>query len=121
VLLEEDCPRCGSKLALKQGRFGEFTACSSYPGCRYIKMKETGVTCPECSKGQIVERRSKRGKLFFGCDQYPDCNFVLWKRPVGKACPECGAAYLVERSTKKFGQQNICESENCNFSEKVAD
>jgi DNA topoisomerase-1 len=113
VLLDEDCPKCGNKLALKQGRFGEFTACSNYPSCRYIKMKETGVDCPECAKGKIVERRSKRGKVFYGCDQYPDCNFVLWKRPVAKQCPGCGRSYMVERITKRSGRELICESENC--------
>ncbi len=119
VLLEEDCPRCGSKLALKQGRFGEFTACSNYPKCRYIKMKETGVACPECDKGQIVERKSKRGKTFFGCDRYPDCKFVLWNRPVAKACPDCGAAYLVEKTSKRDGRRLVCEAEGCSYVEAL--
>ena len=112
-LLDETCPKCESKLAVKQGRFGEFTACSSYPKCRFVKMKETGVTCPECSNGQVVERRSKRGKLFFGCSSFPECNFVTWKKPVDRACPDCGASYLVERITKKAGHQYVCDAENC--------
>jgi DNA topoisomerase-1 len=117
VLLDEECPKCSSKLSVKQGRFGEFTACSSYPKCRFVKMKETGVACPECSAGNVVERRSKRGKLFFGCSEFPDCNFVTWKKPVGKKCPDCNASYLVERITKKTGHQFICDSENCGYSE----
>ena len=121
VLLDEECPKCKEKLALKQGRFGEFTACSNYPKCRYVKMKETGVTCPECGKGNIVERRSKRGKLFYGCGNYPDCTFVLWKRPVDKACPECDRTYLVERVTKKHGRQLICEAENCDHVETAVE
>ena len=72
---------------------------------------------PECGKGQLVERRSKRGKLFFGCSAYPDCNFVLWRRPVDKACPECDRSYLLERVTKRSGRQLVCDSENCNHSE----
>jgi DNA topoisomerase-1 len=116
-LLDEDCPRCGSKLALKQGRYGEFTACSSYPKCRFVKMKETGVNCPECGKGKLVERRSKRGKLFYGCSAYPDCSFVLWRRPVDKECPDCGNTYMLERVTKKQGRQLVCDSENCGYSE----
>jgi DNA topoisomerase-1 len=119
VLLDETCPRCRSQLALKQGRFGEFTACSSYPRCRYVKMKETDVTCPQCGKGKIVERRSRRGKIFFGCGAYPDCDFVLWRRPVDKSCPDCGRAYLVERITKRFGHQFICDSENCDHVESA--
>jgi DNA topoisomerase-1 len=117
VLLDEKCPRCQSQMSLKQGRFGEFTACSSYPKCRYVKVKETGVTCPQCGKGQIVERRSKRGKLFYGCGAYPDCDFVLWRRPVDKACPECDRSYMLERITKKDGHQFVCDNENCDHAE----
>ena len=80
-------------------------------------MKETGVSCPQCSKGNLVERRSRRGKLFFGCSAYPDCDFVLWRRPVAKACPDCGQSYLVERVTKRSGTQWICDGENCQFVE----
>jgi DNA topoisomerase-1 len=115
VLLDEECPKCGSKLAKKHGRFGEFVACSSYPKCRYIKMKETGVGCPECGKGQVVERRSKRGKVFFGCDRYPDCGFVLWNRPVARACPQCARPYLVEKASRRDGRRIICEAEGCGF------
>ena len=119
VLLDEPCPKCGSKLAIKQGRFGEFTSCSNYPKCRYIKMKETGVDCPECGKGKIVERKSKRGKVFYGCDRYPDCGFVLWNKPVARACPDCKAPYLVEKVTKKDGRRLICEQEGCGYAEQV--
>jgi len=119
VLLDERCPKCDSQLAVKQGRFGEFTACSSYPTCRYVKMKETGVRCPECAEGQIVERRSRRGKIFFGCSAYPDCNYVMWKRPVNKACPACERPYLVERVTKRFGRQLVCDSESCDYQEEA--
>ena len=121
VLLDEPCPKCGSKLAVKQGRFGEFTACSNYPKCKYIKMKETGVPCPECGKGQIVERKSKRGKVFYGCDRYPDCGFVLWNKPIAKACPDCKTPYLVEKTTKKDGRRLLCEQEGCGYVEQVAE
>jgi DNA topoisomerase-1 len=117
VLLDEECPKCAAKLAVKQGRFGEFTSCSNYPKCRFVKVKETGVTCPQCGKGQLVERRSRRGKLFFGCSAYPDCDFVVWRRPVDKACPECGQSYLLERLTKRDGRQLVCDGENCTHSE----
>jgi len=120
VMLDETCPRCKSRLALKQGRFGEFTACSDYPNCRYVKMKETGVTCPQCGKGMVVERRSKRGKLFYGCGAYPDCDFVLWRRPVNKPCPECDQPYLLERVSKRTGTQLVCASENCEHVEDAA-
>ena len=106
-------------MACKQGRFGEFVACSSYPKCRYVKMKETDVTCPQCGKGKIVERRSRRGKLFYGCATYPDCDFVLWRRPVNQPCPACGRSYLVERVTRRTGRQLVCDSENCDHIESA--
>jgi len=100
VPLEEKCPQCGSNLVLKTGRFGEFTACSNYPSCKYVKQKTIGVKCPECSEGEVVERRSKRGKIFYGCSRYPDCNFVSWGKPVAEKCPECGSPYMVEKWLK---------------------
>ena len=78
-------------------------------------MKETGVPCPECGKGKIVERKSKRGKVFYGCDRYPDCGFVLWNKPVPKPCPDCKSPYLVEKTTKKDGHRLLCEQEGCGY------
>jgi DNA topoisomerase I len=116
-ILDEACPRCGSNLVLKQGRFGEFTACTNYPECRYIKHKSTGVKCPKDADkgGEVVERKSKRGKLFFGCSNYPDCDFVLWNRPLAEECPKCGAPFLVEKTTKKHGRQVLCNNEDCDY------
>jgi DNA topoisomerase-1 len=100
VQLDEKCPQCGSNLLLKTGRFGEFTACSNYPACKYVKQKTIGVKCPECSEGEVVERRSRRGKTFYGCNRYPDCNFVAWGKPVPEKCPECGSPYMTEKWLK---------------------
>jgi len=100
VPLDEKCPQCDSHLVMKNGRFGEFTACSNYPTCKFVKQKTIGVKCPECSEGEVVERRSKRGKTFYGCNRYPDCNFVAWGKPVAEKCPECGASYLIEKWLK---------------------
>jgi DNA topoisomerase-1 len=99
-LLEEKCPNCGNNLVLKSGRFGEFTACSNYPACKYVKQKTIGVKCPECSEGEVIERRSKKGKTFYGCNRYPDCKFVAWGKPVSEKCPECGSPYMVEKWLK---------------------
>jgi len=120
-ILEEKCPKCDSNLVLKHGRFGEFTACSSYPTCKYVKQKSTGVLCPK-DGGDIVERKSRRGKVFFGCANYPDCDFTLWNRPLPEKCPECGAPFLVEKITKKSGRQLICNNEACSYvrSEELA-
>ena len=113
-ILEEKCPKCDSFLVVKQGRFGEFTACTNYPNCKYVKMKTTGVPCPK-DGGDIVERKSRRGKAFYGCANYPDCDFTLWKRPIAEACPDCGAPFLLEKITKKAGRQLICSKDDCAF------
>jgi len=120
-ILDEKCPKCGSNLVVKQGRFGEFTACTSYPTCKYVKQKSTGVLCPK-DGGDIVERKSRRGKVFFGCANYPDCDFTLWNRPVAEKCPDCGAPFLVEKITKKHGRQLVCHNEECHYvrSEELA-
>ena len=117
-LLDEKCPRCSANLVVKQGRFGEFTACTSYPECRYVKHKTTGVACPKDADkgGEIVERKSKRGKVFFGCSNYPECDFVLWSRPIAEKCPQCGAPFLVEKTTKKRGRQLLCDNAECDYS-----
>jgi DNA topoisomerase-1 len=98
--LDEKCPNCDSNLVMKYGRFGEFTACSNYPKCKYVKQKTIGVKCPECSEGEIIERRSKKGKTFYGCNRYPECKFVAWGRPVPEKCPECGNPYMIEKFLK---------------------
>ena len=98
--LDELCPQCGNNLVVKYGRYGEFTACSNYPACKYVKQKTIGVKCPECSEGEIAERRSKRGKTFYGCTRWPECNFVAWGKPVAEKCPECGSPYMIEKWLK---------------------
>ena len=120
-VLDEKCPRCDANLVVKHGRFGEFTACSNYPKCKYVKLKLTGVKCPK-DGGDIAERKSRRGKVFFGCSNYPDCDFTLWNRPVDQTCPECRAPFLVEKITKRHGRQLICNNEGCSYarSEELA-
>ncbi len=115
-LLDEKCPKCGNHLVIKHGRYGEFTACSNYPDCKHIKQKEVGVACPknDC-QGQVVERRSRRGKVFFGCSEYPNCDFTSWYRPVAEPCPECGYPVLFEKSTKRDGTFIACTEEGCGY------
>jgi DNA topoisomerase-1 len=117
-ILDETCPKCGQKLVVKHGRFGEFTACSNYPDCRYTKQKDVGVPCPK-DGGHVVERRSKKGRTFYGCDNYPKCDFVLWNKPVARACPKCKAAYLLEKRTKRDGEFVYCGNEACDFKETI--
>jgi DNA topoisomerase-1 len=113
-ILDEKCPKCDSNLVIKQGRFGEFTACTNYPACKYVKQKSTGLVCPK-DGGDVVERKSRRGKVFFGCANYPDCDFVLWNRPILEPCPQCGEKFLVEKITKRHGRQLMCHKEDCDY------
>jgi len=120
VPLEEKCPQCGKHLVIKHGRFGEFTACSAYPECKHVKKKTIGIGCPKPNcKGELVEKKSRRGKVFYGCDQYPNCDFTAWNKPINKPCPQCGASYLLEKTTKKQGTIHYCNVETCDFKEAV--
>jgi DNA topoisomerase-1 len=119
-ILDEPCPQCGKPLAVKDGRFGEFTACSAYPDCKYIKLKEVGLNCPkEGCGGRIVERRSRRGRTFFGCNNYPKCDFVTWYRPINESCPSCGKPYTLEKITKREGTTHFCDKEGCGYKKAV--
>jgi DNA topoisomerase-1 len=108
-VLDEKCPQCGASLVVKHGRFGEFTACSNYPTCKYVKAKLVGVKCPR-DGGELAERVSRRGRVFYGCTNYPECDFTLWNKPVPEPCPACGAPFLVEKTTKRHGRQLRCET-----------
>jgi DNA topoisomerase-1 len=112
VPLDEKCPNCGSNMVRKYGRYGEFVACGNYPACKYVKQKTIGVKCPNCSEGEVVERRSKRGKVFYGCNRYPDCDFVAWGKPIAEKCPDCGSGYLIEKFLKS-GPVAQCPNSEC--------
>lgn len=115
-----DCEVCGSPMVIKLGRFGKFYACSNFPECRHTKAitKEIGVTCPICDKGQVIERKTKRNRIFYGCDRYPECDFTSWDIPVGRACPK-SSDFLVEKKVRGGGKQVICSSETCDYKEAV--
>ncbi|PLX53813.1 MAG: type I DNA topoisomerase [Desulfobacteraceae bacterium] len=117
------CDKCGKPMLIKDGRYGTFFACSGYPDCKTTLStnsngsgEKTGVDCPEqdCN-GELVQRSSKRGKIFYGCSRFPDCTFATWDKPVAKECPECGAKFLVEKTTKKQGTFLTCNTKGCGF------
>ncbi|MCP1134623.1 type I DNA topoisomerase [Paenibacillus polysaccharolyticus] len=114
---DEICEKCGKPLVYKLGRFGKFLACSGFPDCRNTKpiIKDIGVTCPKCKEGHVVERRSKKGRIFYGCDKYPECDFVSWDKPSAKPCPSCGSL-MIEKRNKK-GTRLQCTS--CDHQEPV--
>lgn len=112
----EDCELCGSPMVFKMGRYGKFMACSNFPDCRNTKpiVKEIGVSCPNCKEGQIIERRSKKKRLFYGCNRFPECDFISWDKPLPRVCPKC-EGLLVEKKLKK-GVQVQCT--NCDYKEE---
>jgi DNA topoisomerase-1 len=116
VPLDEKCPVDGAQLVRRHGRFGEFISCSNYPGCKYIKRETTGLACtrPGC-KGEIVVKKSKRGKIFYGCSEYPKCDVVFWDKPIATPCPNCNAPFLLEKTTKKEGTVHYCAKESCGY------
>ncbi len=106
------CPQCGGDLVLRTGRFGRFISCSTFPKCKYTEpwLEKIGITCPECQKGDIVEKRSKKGRVFYGCSRYPECSFVSWDKPLARACPKCGG-----KLTTKNDKQASCGSCHSRF------
>jgi DNA topoisomerase-1 len=123
--LEENCPKCGAQLVQKKGRYGLFIACSNYPKCRYIKNNkpekiDTGIACPLLCGGTIVQRKTRRGKIFYGCSLFPKCRFATWDQPVASPCPRCGKPVLL-RKVDKNGTVLYCRDEKCGFKEQAAD
>jgi len=119
VVSEEKCDKCGQPMLVKDGRYGKYLACSGYPACKNIqplnKPKGTGVTCPDCKQGELTEKKSRYGKLFYSCNRYPDCKFALWDEPVQQPCPKCGFPLLVKKVYKKKGEFLKCPKEGCDY------
>jgi len=113
------CPECKSDLLIRHGKYGKFIGCSGYPDCRHIepleKPEDTGVTCPECKKGRMLKRKSRRGKIFFSCEDYPTCKYAVWNEPIDEACPDCGFPMLTKKVTKRRGAEKVCPQDGCNF------
>lgn len=124
---DKTCPKCGKPMVLKRGKYGEFIACTGFPQCNHTESvngagngKTIGVQCPEPGcQGEIVEKRSKRGKVFYGCNRYPECTFATWDKPVAQQCPVCGAPYLVEKTSKREGTYLTCVNRECGYKENL--
>jgi DNA topoisomerase-1 len=112
---DEKCPKCGGPMVVKRGRYGQFLACQAYPDCKGTRPMPIGVTCPKNCGGYVVERRSKRGRVFYGCSSYPDCTFASWDRPVPGPCPQCEHAYLVRKWSKRDGVMIKCPNKMCTY------
>jgi len=115
------CPECESQLLIRHGRYGKFIGCSNYPKCKFIeplqKPTDTGVTCPKCNKGTMLQRKSRRGKIFYSCSEYPDCEYAVWNEPVNMKCPSCNWPILTIKSTKKRGSELACPQQDCGYNE----
>jgi DNA topoisomerase-1 len=114
------CEKCGSMMVIREGRYGEFLACSAYPECKNTKpiLDTVGVPCPKCEDGEVIKRRSKRGRVFYGCSNYPECDFVSWDKPVDKKCPECDK-HLVEKVRKDKPNMLKCSDKACTYKKEV--
>jgi DNA topoisomerase I len=114
------CPECGSELQIKRGKYGKFIGCSAYPKCRYIepleRPQDTGVICPKCTRGTLMKKKSRRGKIFYSCSTYPVCDYALWNEPLAESCPQCGWPVLTIKVTKGRGAQKVCPQKDCNYS-----
>jgi DNA topoisomerase-1 len=120
---DERCEKCGRPMQVRFGRYGRFLGCSGYPECTsmqpFHKPKPTGARCLGCGEGEMMERRSRRGKVFYSCGRYPDCQFVAWDRPVPEPCPRCAAAFVTERVTKRYGTVRRCVKEGCGWQQQI--
>lgn len=115
---DEICEKCGSAMVVKRGRFGNFLACSQYPECKTTKPLKLGVKCPtpDCG-GDLVQKRTRKGKTFYSCSNYPTCTFAIWDRPINRPCPKCQAPFLIEKIRKQAGSKILCHNQECGYEE----
>ena len=117
------CPKCEGQLVYKKGRYGKFIGCANYPKCKHIEPleppKDTGVECPQCKKGKLIERKSRYGKLFYSCNTYPDCNYATWNPPIAETCPKCQWPVLTIKTTKRWGVEKVCSQKECGWKEQI--
>ncbi|MCW8891655.1 MAG: type I DNA topoisomerase [Sedimenticola sp.] len=123
IVADRKCPECESDLVIKRGKYGKFIGCSNYPKCRHIepleKPEDTGVECPKCNKGTLMKRKSRRGKIFYSCSTYPDCDYATWNEPIAEPCPSCGWPVLTIKTTKRKGTEKVCPQKECSFAEPM--
>ncbi|MEN8686833.1 MAG: type I DNA topoisomerase [Desulfuromonadales bacterium] len=119
VYSDESCEKCGAKMLFKEGRYGKYLACSGYPECRnnqpLVKPKSLDITCPSCEEGEIMEKKSRYGKIFYSCNRYPKCKYALWDKPFAEPCPKCAFPIVVEKTTKRAGTVRKCPQEECDY------
>lgn len=119
VVADHKCPACEHELVIKHGRYGKFIGCSNYPDCHHMepleKPKDTAVQCPKCNEGTILQRKSRRGKIFYSCERYPKCDYAIWNEPIAEPCPLCHWPILSIKVTKKSGREKVCPQQECKY------
>jgi len=119
VFSEEKCEKCGRPMLIKEGRYGKFLACPGYPRCKNIqsinRSVSLGIACPECREGEMVEKKTRQGKNFYGCSHYPRCTFATWYKPVSEPCPKCGYPFLLQKESKRSGIRLVCPDKECGY------
>jgi DNA topoisomerase-1 len=117
------CPKCESPLHIKVGRYGKFIGCSAYPDCKHIepleKPKDLGIQCPECKEGEMQQKKSRYGKIFYSCNRYPDCKYAVWNEPVAEPCPKCHWPILTIKTTKRRGTEKVCPQKECDYTFQI--
>ena len=121
ILSELKCPECGSPLAVKTGRYGDFLACTTYPDCKHTQPITLGIKCPTCKEGEVVKRRTRRGRIFYGCTKYPECDWSSWDTPTKATCPTCGSGVALQKSSKRKGDYLRCASCADEFSPEISE
>jgi DNA topoisomerase-1 len=125
TLTDETCEECGRPMQVRFGRYGKFLGCSGYPECKAIKKSgrgaavSLGIACPDCHEGELQQKQSRRGKIFYSCSRYPKCKFALWDKPVSAPCPQCQAPFVVEKTTKRAGTVRRCFRDECDYAVPV--
>ncbi len=123
IVTDRTCPECDAALYVRIGKYGKFIGCRGYPKCKYVESIEkpikTGVICPQCNKGEMLTRRSRRGKIFYSCSDYPKCDYALWNEPIAEVCPDCKHPILTIKTTKSRGTEKNCPEKTCGYSEKI--
>lgn len=119
--VDEKCPRCGSQLVVRYGKYGSFVACSNYPQCTYIKKEreDTGIACPRGCGGTLMKKKSRKGKIFYGCSHFPQCRFATWDQPIDQPCPRCGHPFLLRRNSIKKNPFLYCPNKDCDYKEEL--
>ena len=116
---EHRCDQCGHPMVVKNGKFGKFLACSDYPRCQATKPLTLGITCPsEDCGGELVQKRTRKGKVFYGCSRFPHCQFATWGKPIQEQCPRCGAPFLIEKFSRRRVVTLHCPKDSCGYKGK---